>query len=244
MFLEHQFYNISVSVSKEEMWSSDKAVKGHSCEHDQHTLPAKRRFYYTGFAMMHGDHVRSDQVELVTSTHRPDRQDIWRLLFGGDVAVTCSCTSWLLWLNWAEWFNSSSSTSCRCRCRRWQSCNAYRYVLPGHACGPSVSLVRMNSRGFHAPTARPILHRWEIKRETHSLFAWKLHFAHGMRTIAARDYKFYQTWWKVVQEYRHIMIMCIHCVCTYLQCIEILLFIFKQMLLRLTYIYYIIIYTL
>ena len=33
------------------------------------------------------------------------------------------------------------------------------------------------------------------------------------------------------------MIMCIHCVCTYLQCIEILLFIFKQMLLRLTYIY-------
>ena len=59
------------------------------------TLQAKRGLY-TGFAMMHSDHVRSDQVELVTSTHRPDRQDMWPVSFGGDVAGTCSCTSWLL----------------------------------------------------------------------------------------------------------------------------------------------------
>ena len=95
------------------MWSPDQAVKGHSCEHDQRTLQAKRGSY-TGFAMMHVVHVRSDQVELVTSTHRPDRQDILAAVVGGDVAVTCSCTSWLLWLIWAEWFNSSSSTSCCC----------------------------------------------------------------------------------------------------------------------------------
>lgn len=195
------------------MWSPDKAVKGHSCEHDQRTLQAKRGSY-TGFAMMHVVHVRSDQVELVTSTHRPDRQDIWRLSLGAMWQLLAVAHPGSF-----DWFGPSDLIAVAVLVvvvqRRWQSCNAYRYVLPGHACG------RMNSRGFHAPTARPILHRWEIKRGTHSLFASKLHFANGMRTIAARDYKFYQTLGKLVQKCRHIMIMCIQCVWTYLQCIEI-----------------------